>query len=307
MSAQFGLVLPAGPPTGAPEKWLDEMESLLPDLGEQVTGLWMTDHFFWDGLPTFEAWTVLSYAAARWTDYQIGPIVLGQGYRNPALLAKMAATLQCLSDGRFVLGLGAGWKEDEYDAYGYPFPSAAVRVSEVEEALTIITALWREPGRASFAGRHHTIREAYCEPKPDPVPPIMVGGGGNRMTTLAARFADWWSLPDCAPNVYEQRLQVLHANCERENREPLSLRLTWFGRLAVADSERAANELSDRVWTRERALVGTPQQVMEQVNAFEDLGVDYFMCDVLGLDNPLAKELFLSEILPHFAARNEPR
>ena len=307
MSAQFGLVLPAGPLTGAPEKWLDEMESLLPDLGEQVTGLWMTDHFFWDDQPTFEAWTVLSYAAARWPDYQIGPIVLGQGYRNPALLAKMATTLQCLSDGRFVLGLGAGWKEDEYDAYGYPFPSPAVRVGELEEALTIITALWREPGRASFAGRHHAIREAHCEPKPDPVPPIMVGGGGNRMTALAARFADWWSLPDCSPNVYEQRLQVLHANCERENRDPRSLRLTWFGRLAVADSERAANELSDRVWTQERALVGTPQQVMEQVNAFEDLGVDYFMCDVLGLDNPLAKELFLAEILPHFEARNETR
>ena len=306
MSAQFGLVLPAGPPKGAPEEWLDGMENLLPDLGEQVTGLWMTDHFFWDDLPTFEAWTVLSYAAARWTDYQIGPVVLGQGYRNPALLAKMAATLQCLSNGRFVLGLGAGWKEDEYHAYGYPFPRPAVRVSEIEEALSIITALWREPDRASFAGRHHAIREAYCEPKPHPVPPIMVGGGGNRMTALTARFADWWSLPDCAPNVYEQRLQVLHASCERENREPSSLRLTWFGRLAVADSERAANELSDGVWTRERALVGTPQQVIEQVSAFEDLGVDYFMCDVLGLDNPLAKDLFLAEILPHFAARNEP-
>lgn len=105
----------------------------------------------------------------------------------------MAATLQYMSGGRFMLGIVAGWKEDEYKAYGYDFPAAAVRVEELEETLQIIKALWRD-GQATVEGKHYRVIDAWCEPKPDPVPTIMIGGSKRRMLRLIARHADWWNV-----------------------------------------------------------------------------------------------------------------
>lgn len=304
MRSELGYVLPIGPRAGAATSWADDVDRALEHLGSHVTGLWMTDHLFWGADPTYEAWTVLAFVAARWPDYDVGPIVLGQGYRNPALTAKMAATLHDLSGGRFVLGIGAGWKQDEYDAYGYDFPGPATRVDELHDALTIITKLWDEPGPVSWSGQHYGVVDAHAEPRPSPRPRIMVGGGGRRTTGLAARFADWWSLPDTDPGGYADRLAVVRQHCEDIGRDPSTLRSTWFGRIAVADDEQAAERLSDGEWTNERAIVGTPTQVLDRVRAFEALGVDSFMVDVLGLDEPRTHELFVNLVRPHFAARS---
>ena len=122
MTIGFGLVLPTGPRINQINQWLDDLDTSLSTLEGQFKSLWMTDHFFWDDDPTFEAWTVLAFVAARWPQFDLGPMVLGQSYRNPALLAKMGATLQTLCRGRFIMAVGAGWKEDEYHAYGYLFP-----------------------------------------------------------------------------------------------------------------------------------------------------------------------------------------
>ena len=124
----------------------------------------MTDHFQWEGQPTFEAWTVLAYIAARYPEFEVGPMVLGQSYRNPALLALMSASLQTLSGGRFIMGIGAGWKEDEYLSYNYPFPSAKTRVQQLEETLVILKTMWEEPGPVSYSGKHYSIKDAWCEP-----------------------------------------------------------------------------------------------------------------------------------------------
>ena len=124
---------------------------------------------------------------------RFGNAVLCQSFRNPALLAKMAATLQFMSGGRFILGLGAGWHEEEYQAYGYEFPSAPVRVEQLEEAIQIIQIMWREE-TATFQGRHYQVAEARCEPRPDPIPPIMVGAFKPKMLRLAAKYADWWNV-----------------------------------------------------------------------------------------------------------------
>ena len=138
----FGLGLLAGPSKGQNERFLTELDATLAQLKGSFRSIWMTDHFFWDGEPTFEAWTVLSYLAARYPDFEVGPMVLGQSYRNPATLALMSATLQTLSGGRFVMGIGAGWKEDEYRAYGYPYPSPKVRVEQLEDTLIILKKMW---------------------------------------------------------------------------------------------------------------------------------------------------------------------
>lgn len=299
MTVDFGLVLPAGPRKNAIDAWRDELDAHLPDLESRFKSLWMTDHFFWDDQPTFEAWTVIAYAAARWPSFDIGPIVLGQSYRNPALLAKMGATLQTLCRGRFIMAVGAGWKEDEYHAYGYPFPRPGIRVEQLEDTLEIIHRLWKEPGQVSYRGKHYSITNAYCEPKPDPIPTILVGGGGDKTMMLAARFADWWNIPDASLSVYRARLDVLKNHCATIGRDPSSIRFTWFGRLAVARTEKDAEALSDGEWTRERAIVGTPEQVIEQFQAFTALGVDYFMVEVLGLHDPATRALVLEEVLPY--------
>lgn len=298
MAVDFGYVVPAGPQKGAVQGWLHELETVLPLLPPSFKSLWMTDHFFWDDAPTYEAWTVIAHLAAKFPQFDIGPMVLGQGYRNPALTAKMGATLQMLCGGRFIMALGAGWKEDEYHAYGYPYPSPAVRVAQLADALEIITRLWTEPGQVSYAGEHYQITKAYCEPKPDPVPTLIVGGGGRKTMLLAARFADWWNIPDAPPAVYRERMHILHEHCAAIGRDPNSIRKTWFGRLAVAETEQAAVALSDGQWTSARALVGTPAQVIDQISAFMDLGVDYFMVEVLGVAAPATRALLFESVLP---------
>src|SRR5579859_3504093 len=133
MSIEFGLALPAGPAKGQIDAYLTDLDKGLPLLGDRFKSLWMTDHFVRGDQPTYEAWTVMAYLAARYPHYEIGPMVLGQSYRNPALLAKMAATLSALCQGRFIMGIGAGWKEDEYHAYNFEFPSAGTRIDQLED------------------------------------------------------------------------------------------------------------------------------------------------------------------------------
>jgi alkanesulfonate monooxygenase SsuD/methylene tetrahydromethanopterin reductase-like flavin-dependent oxidoreductase (luciferase family) len=298
MSIGFGLVLPAGPPKDNVNQWLDDLERVLPSLTGHFKSLWMTDHFMRGETPVYEAWTVLSYAAARWPQFDLGPIVLGQSYRNPAMLAKMGATLQSLSRGRLIMALGAGWKADEYLAYGYPFPSAKTRLEQLEEAIIIIKRLWTEPGPVSFQGQYYHISDAYCEPKPDPIPTLLVGGGGRITIGLAARYADWWNLPDANFEKLQSRLPIIQEQCDRVGRNPASLRLTWFGRLAVARSEADALAFSNGKWTKERALVGTPEQVVAEMQRFIEAGVDYFMMEVLGLSVPETRAMVLEKVLP---------
>jgi alkanesulfonate monooxygenase SsuD/methylene tetrahydromethanopterin reductase-like flavin-dependent oxidoreductase (luciferase family) len=293
----FGLGLEAGPRKNRIEKWLDDLDAYLPALEGHFRSLWMTDHFFWDDEPTYEAWTVLAFAAARWPQYEVGPMVLGQSYRNPALLAKMGATLQTLSRGRFIMAVGAGWKEDEYRAYDFPYPRAGVRIEQLEDTLEIIKRMWSEPGKVTYRGKHYKIEDAYCEPKPDPIPPIMVGGGSKTMLA-AARYADWWNLPDRPIDAYTERVEILHQHCESIGRDPATMRLTWFGRLGVAKSEAQAEALSNGRWTKKNAIIGTAQQAIEIIEQFKALGVDYFMVEVLGLEDADTRGLVLEDVLP---------
>ena len=134
---------------------------------------------------TLECWTAITYLAAAFPKLDFGAIVLCQSYRSPAVVAKMGATLQLLTGGRFVLGLGAGWRDDEYDAYGFDFPKPSVRLAQLEESIHIIQKMW-SGGPATYEGKYYQIRNAYCEPTPDPVPPLLIGGGGASLTAFDA-------------------------------------------------------------------------------------------------------------------------
>ncbi len=297
MKLEFGLGLPEGPQKGQINRFTDDLEIVLPKLESHFSGIWMTDHFFWDDKPTYEAWTVMAYLAARWPNFHIGPAVLGQGYRNPALLAKMGATLQMLSKGRFIMAIGAGWKEDEYQAYGYTYPKTRVRMEQLDDTLEILKRMWTTPGKVSYRGKHYHIEEAYCEPKPDPVPPIVVGGGGETTMLLAARHADWWNLPHADWTKYNDRLTILKRQCGTVGRDPATLRLSWFGRILVGKTEAAAQALDPQA-TPENSFVGTPTQIIEQMKPLIDAGVSYFIFMVPGLPDPEIIGLLTEEVLP---------
>src|SRR5260370_25369405 len=173
---QLGLTLQSCPaPHISQVKYLQTQQEGLQVITGHFDSAWLTDHLQFGKSNFLEGWTNLTYLAALHPQLHFGHAVLCQSFRNPALLAKMAASLQYITGGRFIFGVGAGWKEDEYTAYGYPFPSAGTRVEELEEALQIVKALWRDK-QATFQGKHYQIVDGFCEPKPQPVPPIFIGG-----------------------------------------------------------------------------------------------------------------------------------
>jgi alkanesulfonate monooxygenase SsuD/methylene tetrahydromethanopterin reductase-like flavin-dependent oxidoreductase (luciferase family) len=306
MTVEFGLLLTPGPAKGQPvNRWMDALEASMTPLTGSIQSLWMSDHMFWEDVPTYEAWTVLAYIAARWPQFKVAPSVLGQSYRNPALLAKMSATLQILSNGRFIMGIGAGWKEDEYQAYGYPFPAPKVRLEQLEDTLEILRRMWTESGKVTYHGKQYHVVDGYCEPKPNPVPPIVVGGGGRKTKLLAARYADWWNLSDATITVYNEHLIVLKEHCEAIGRDLSTLRLSWLGRLGLGKTEAEAHRRALSLgmshykgWTVEKAFVGTPSQVVEKIEPFIALGVDYFIFEIIGLPDPDVIGMLIEDVLP---------
>ena len=306
MTIEFGLALtPGSQREQAAGQWLDDLDASLTPLSGHIQSLWMSDHFFWNDAPTHEAWTTISYLAARWPQFKVAPSVLGQNYRNPALLAKMGATLQILSGGRFIMGIGAGWKEDEYVAYGYPYPSAKIRLEQLEDTLAILKGLWTAPGKFTYQGKHYQVVDATCEPKPDPAPIIVVGGGGYKTMLLTAKYADWWNHSDVDIATYTGRMAILDQHCATIGRDPATLRRTWFGRLSVGKTEATAHEQALALgfghhvgWKLEGAFIGTPQQIVDQVGEFIKIGVDYFMFEIIGLPDPDVIGMVVEDVLP---------
>ena len=141
-----------------------------------------------------KSWTLITYLMATYPKMSFCPSVLNQAYRSPALVAKMAAVLQLLSGGRLILGIGAGWKENEQRAYGYDFPPHKVRLDQLEESVQIIRKMWTEDA-PTFQGKYYSIKNAYCSPRPDPVPPLLIGGFGPKRTLkIVAKYADWCNI-----------------------------------------------------------------------------------------------------------------
>jgi alkanesulfonate monooxygenase SsuD/methylene tetrahydromethanopterin reductase-like flavin-dependent oxidoreductase (luciferase family) len=231
--------------------------------------------------------------------------VLCQSYRNPALLAKMAATLCALAPGRVVLGLGAGWKNDEYLAYGYPFPPIRTRIAQLEDTVEIVRRLWTTPGPVTFEGRHYAVRDAHLQPKPDPLPPIMIGGGGERfMLRLIAEHADWYNFPGGSLDHYKHKLEVLAQHCAAVGRDPASIRKTWACEcVAVAPTHSAAQQLAvaNPFYGAESAIVGTPDEVAATLRRWVDAGVTHFQLRFADFPRLDGVRLFAREVMPRFA------
>ncbi|MCP4195559.1 MAG: LLM class flavin-dependent oxidoreductase [Proteobacteria bacterium] len=306
MQVEFGWVLPYGKHPILQEKptsYLTHVERLIDSL-EGFHSFWMPDHFMDNQIDVPESMTLLIFLAGQYQTFQFGPIVLSQSYRNPALLAKMAATLQQLSNGRFVLGIGAGWKEDEYRAYGYDYPPAPTRIAQMAEVMQICQAMW-DPAQpeASFEGEHYQIENAVCNPKPDPPPPIMVGGAGEKLTLrVVAEHADWWNLVGVSSEVYAHKIDVLERYCIAVGRDPATVRKTWLGVVSIAPTRvQAEEQMSGHpIWPGDVPLVGTPEEIADQLQQYVDLGVNLFQLSFVDEPELDGIALFINEVLPRW-------
>ncbi|HEV3486134.1 MAG TPA: TIGR03560 family F420-dependent LLM class oxidoreductase [Vicinamibacterales bacterium] len=194
-----------------------------------LDSIWLFDHFHTTPEPTdepvFESYTTLSALATHTRDVRLGHVVTCAGFRNPALLAKMVSTMDVISGGRMTLGIGAGWKEEEWRAYGYGFPDRKARLEQLEDTLEIATRMFG-PGRATYRGRHSSVDGAINEPKPlqQPRVPIMVGGNGRHVTwRLAARYADELNLDSMPLEDVREGLPIIRQRCEEIGRDPQTL------------------------------------------------------------------------------------
>jgi alkanesulfonate monooxygenase SsuD/methylene tetrahydromethanopterin reductase-like flavin-dependent oxidoreductase (luciferase family) len=306
----FGWRVPGFPVDGSRgQAFADQITGTLEAIRGRFASAWVADHFvpwarFQDPLTdTHECWTTLAYLAGRFPEFNFGTIVLSQSYRSPALLAKMSATLQTVTGGRLILGIGAGWKRDEYLAYGYDYPENATRIYQLGEAAQIIRQMWTQP-RATFHGRYYHIDEAICEPKPDPLPPLMIGGGGKQLTLrVVARYADWWNFPGGTYENYTDLLDTLRGHCETVGRDYDSIVKTWgLDCVAIARTHQAALEIAQAspFYDPETSLVGTPAEVSAFLRRFVDLDVRHIILRFADFPRTEGVRLFAEEVIPGF-------
>jgi F420-dependent oxidoreductase-like protein len=291
---EFGLMLRQNDPGHSLEELLAYNQRCIESLSTAFTTLWIEDHFQWgDATDNLECFSTLCYLAATYPRFKVGSLVMGQAYRNPALLAKMAANLQALSGGRVLLGLGAGWKEDEYIAYGYPFPSTKTRLEQLEEAVQIIKLMWTTQS-ATFQGKHYQIQDAYCAPRPDPAIPLLIGGGGERRTLeIVARYADWWNFNSVPPEVYAHKVDVLKQHCQRVGRNFAHITLSYLGTLSVAaDPAQVIRQ------PQKHYVAGSAAEVIRELEQFQALGVSHFMFRIPNIET---LEYFAEHVAPYFA------
>jgi len=262
------------------ERPWDEVRSLAVAIENQGwDGLWYADHYMpntEDGTTAsgdvHECFSMLAALAAVTSRIRLGSLVTPTTINHPALIANRAATIDRISHGRFVLGMGAGWQVNEHIAYGIDLLEAGPRVDRFAESIEIVSRLLSED-RVTFAGKHFNITDAPCEPKPVQSPlPILVGTGGSRMLRLTARFAqEWntWGTPETAGEVLQNLLKA----CEKEGRDPATIRKSVQALVFITPDEASGDVLRTKV-PADRSIVGTTSQLAGEVQKYIDAGFD---------------------------------
>lgn len=289
---RFGLQMPSFTFEGLPASALFDRiaETAIAAEESGFDSFWVMDHYHQIGVqgppsdPMLEAYTLLGGVAARTSRISLGAMVTGVTYRNPAFLAKVVTTLDVVSSGRAILGIGAAWNEEESRAYGYEWPSVSERFERLEDALEICRAMFTQE-RSTFRGTHHRIDGAYNVPQPvrPGGPRILIGGGGERRTLrLVARYADLWN-GFGSPDDVRHKLDVIAEHCRDVGRDPSEIVTTRLGTLALADTPEDAERMRE-AFQRRRGLDdagvassliwGTPDVVAERVRAYLDIGLD---------------------------------
>jgi alkanesulfonate monooxygenase SsuD/methylene tetrahydromethanopterin reductase-like flavin-dependent oxidoreductase (luciferase family) len=256
-----------------------------------IGSLWLYDHMYGPGMPdiaSLEAWTLATALLSQTERLRVGHMVLCNQFRHPAVLAKMATTLDQISGGRLELGLGSGSIDDEHARLGLPWGTFAERSARLGETLEVLTQAFAD-GRIDFAGEHYTVRDMPIVPGPvqRPRPPIVVGGVGERYTLpLVARYADVWNVPTYALGELEHKVTVLRQLCADVGRDPATIVLSVEAVLALAPNDAALPDvraLAEKRFggpgfgLREAGLVGTPTQVVDRIKEWQALGFGQFV------------------------------
>jgi alkanesulfonate monooxygenase SsuD/methylene tetrahydromethanopterin reductase-like flavin-dependent oxidoreductase (luciferase family) len=290
-------------------------------------GLWAPDHFMLGPKKQeYEVWTLLSALAERTDDMELGPLVGSITYRNPALLAKMATTVDILSEGRLRVGLGAGWHREEHNAYGFDFPDIGTRVEMLDESIRVMKAMFTEEV-PTYEGEHYQISEAYNEPKPvqDPYPPIVIGGAGPEILRITAEHADEWNVEISSrargPPV-EFKSSKLDEYMEERGRDPDEMERSWLAHILVREDEEELQEYCDRIFplpwgeeddmneqissaeeAREKAdfIIGTPAEVIDQIEGVREVGFNKLQLMFLDFPETKGIELFGDEVIPELS------
>lgn len=273
---------------------------------------WTMDHFHQIQFvgkpedPMLEGWTVISMLAAITTKIKLGTLVTGIIYRNPAVLAKIGATLDVLSNGRVFMGIGAAWNEQESIAYDISFPSNQERLQRLEEAIQIIRKIWTEEPHASFYGKYYQIKNAYCNPKPiqKPSPPILVGGSGEKKTLkIVAKYADACNLFGSIKTV-KRKLDILKEHCKNVGRDYDSILKTKLGTIVIDEEEQAAkNRVKENFrgapeeQIKEFVIYGTPEDILKQIETLEQAGIQYIIFNFEPDREQKALDIFAKKII----------
>jgi F420-dependent oxidoreductase-like protein len=269
--------------------WFSVMDHLI-----QIQGVGVPDE------PFMEGWTTLSALAAVTSKIRLATLVSSVAYRNPAHLAKMAATVDVISRGRLTFGIGAGWYVEEYKMYGWEFPETpAVRIGQMEDAIKLIKTMWSEP-RATYHGKYFSVENAILEPKPvqKPHPPIMIGGSGEQLTLRAvARHADACNIFG-DPGTVKAKLDILRAHCDKTGRDYNQIEKTNTTGFLIASNEKALQAKKERYGVvggfRGNAL--TPAQVVDLIGKYQDVGVQMVIFSTYKNDRETL-ELFASDVM----------
>ncbi len=302
MAMKFGISLPQG--------WTMELASMkdpveayeamtrVAQVADEVgfESAWLVDHFHTRPVPlqeiTFECWTTTAALARDTKRIRIGQMVTCNGYRNPALLAKMASTVDVLSHGRLNFGIGAGWHEHEYRGYGYDYPATPERLRMLREAVQVIRAMWTEE-EAVFEGKYYHVRGAINQPKGVQKPhiPILIGGGGEKVTLkLVAQYADACDVSGDLETI-KHKFEVLREHCVAIGRDYESIRRTAGSYCCIAETDEQAQAKAPAGLERlfgNSALVGSPDTIRKRLADLEAIGVQELILafpDVLELDS----------------------
>ncbi len=305
---RFGVTLPQ-----IKRSWAEARDTALELDRLGFDSVWVCDHLCsvpMPNLPIFEAWSELAAVAAITSRVELGTLVTPPFFRNPAVLAKQIATIDHVSGGRTIAGLGIGWFAQEFEGYGAPFPSVRERLRALEETCEILTRLWTEPS-VTFAGRHFSVRDAICEPKPVRRPPILIGGGGEKVLMgLAVKYADTWNNLAAFQAQLGAKVEALRRRCDELRRDFDTLEVSQQCVVVIAETEEAARtalEKASRIYgghmgaaLEEHGIWGSPEGVIERLRRHVALGCTAFVMELFGRDTREPARLFAERVLPAF-------
>ena len=253
--------------------------------------------------PILECWTTLSSLATLTKRIRLGAILVDM-HRLPSITAKMLSTLDIISKGRIEFGLSAGWYENEIRSYGLPFPKASTRLEMLEEGVIIIKRMLTE-NQASFEGKHYTIKDAKCNPKPiqRPHPPIWIGGGGKKTLQLVAKYADGWNYGLCTYNEYLSKISILRNSCKEVGRGYEKIAKAWHAIMLLGQNDNEIIMLKNNIdkWKKAVAILGTPNDIIGEIKRYMVIGgVRYFTIHFPDLPDLSSLNLFAKSVIPHF-------